>query len=122
MDFVSTCRRDVGAVAIGGITLDNVQRVIYQSQAASRALQGVAVVSSIIGAEQPKEAASEFAKKIASIPAFATQPPRPRPAEVSTLLNAAPEVVCKVATQNPLCHSMINSVVMNFAANTLLSM
>lgn len=82
----------------------------------------MAVVSSIMGANKPKEAAGEFAKKIASLPPFATQPVIPRPDEVAALLNAAPEVVGKVATQHPLCHSMINSVVMNFAANTLLSM
>ncbi|KAL1957191.1 hypothetical protein VTO42DRAFT_6225 [Malbranchea cinnamomea] len=121
LDYISTLDADVQTVAIGGITIDNVQRVIYQSQAPTKGLQGIAVVSAIMGAKDPKKAAEEFRKRISVLPTFATHPAQPRPNEVAALLNAVPDIVAKVATQHPLCHCMINFVVPNFTANALLS-
>jgi thiamine-phosphate diphosphorylase/hydroxyethylthiazole kinase len=120
--FLSTMPENVGTVAIGGINLANVQRVIYQSQATLKGLDGVAVVSAIMGSENPREAATAIAQAIVQPPLLATIPASPRPNEISALLKEVPELVRKVASQRPLCHNMINYVVANFAANVALSM
>lgn len=114
--------RPVGTVSIGGINESNVQRVIYQSQGTKKGLDGVAVVSAIIAAEDPRAAASQLSKRISSLPPFASIPPTPRENEAALLLNDVPSIVAKVATSRPLVHNMINFVVANFAANVALSM
>ncbi|EER24135.1 thiamine-phosphate pyrophosphorylase, putative [Coccidioides posadasii C735 delta SOWgp] len=120
LDFLSTLPRKVGTVAIGGINLSNTQRVIYQSAAATKGLDGVAIVSAIVAAEDPYKAAALLARAITKSPSFATIPPDPREDEFSYLLNNAISVARKVAVRMPLVHSMINYVVANFAANVSL--
>ncbi|KLJ06358.1 hypothetical protein EMPG_10232 [Blastomyces silverae] len=119
--FLSTMPRKVGAVAIGGINLTNVQRVIYQSQAPLKGLDGAAIVSAIMAAESPREAAASFCKLVKEIPASATIPVLPRENEVTLLLDQVPDIISLVATQRPLCHNMINFVVANFAANVAIA-
>lgn len=114
--------RRVGTVAIGGINLSNVQRVIYQSQAPLKSLDGAAIVSAIMAAENPREAAASFCKLVKQIPALATIPLPPRENEVTLLLDQVPDIVNLVATRRPLCHNMINFVVANFAANVAIAM
>ena len=114
---------DVATVAIGGITLDNVQRTIFQAQSPNKGLHGVAIVSAIMGAKDPKAATLEFKKKIETAAPFVTYPPNQvMPNDVGELLRAAPAVIMKVAQEHPLSHCMINFVVANFAANALLCM
>lgn len=112
----------VGTVAIGGINLNNAQRVIYQSQAAMRGLNGVAIVSAIMAADDPRQAASSLLQVISKVPAFSTTPKAPRENETAQLLGVIPELIRKVATTSPLCHNIINFVVANFAANVALAM
>ncbi|PGH08982.1 hydroxyethylthiazole kinase [Blastomyces parvus] len=119
--FLSTMPRKVGAVAIGGINLTNVQRVIYQSQAPLKSLDGAAIVSAIMAAESPREAAAAFCRLVKQIPASATIPVPPRDNEVTRLLDQVPHIVSLVATKRPLCHNMINYVVANFAANVAIA-
>lgn len=122
LNCVAKSPRQVGAVAIGGINLANAQRVIYQSQGTTKGLDGIAVVSAIIAAESPREAADSFITNICQNPPFATIPSKPRVDEDKVLLDSVDHIVRKVATENPLCHNMINFVVANFAANVTLSM
>ncbi|KAN0083017.1 Hydroxyethylthiazole kinase family domain containing protein [Elaphomyces granulatus] len=121
LEAVGEMSRAVGSVAIGGINLGNVQRVIFQSQAISKGLDGVAVVSAIMAADDPREVATEFNKLISILPPFAVIPAPPRPNEVSALLNDVPLVVRKMVKEHPLVHNMINFVVANFAANVALA-
>ncbi|OAX77219.1 thiamine-phosphate pyrophosphorylase [Emergomyces africanus] len=120
--FLSTMPTKVGTVAIGGINLSNVQRVIYQSQAPLKSLDGAAIVSAIMAAENPREAAASFSSLVKKMPAFATIPIPPRDNEVTMLLDEVPDLLCTVATKRPLCHNMINYVVANFAANVAIAM
>lgn len=122
LEYVSTLPKNVGTVAIGGISINNAQRVIYQSQSLTKGLDGVAIVSAIMAAEDPQKAATALAKAISKNPQFATVPQNPRDDELKYLLDNAINVVRRVATQGPLCHSMINYVVANFAANVALQM
>ncbi|KAE8352247.1 Hydroxyethylthiazole kinase family-domain-containing protein [Aspergillus coremiiformis] len=122
LDAISDTGRSVGTVSIGGINLSNVQRVLYQAKAPRKALDGVAVVSAIIAAEDPKAAAGEFAKRIATLPPFVPIPAAPQIREVAALQEEVPKVVQKVIQAHPLVHNMINFVVANFVANVALSM
>ncbi|PYH96041.1 putative thiamine biosynthetic bifunctional enzyme [Aspergillus ellipticus CBS 707.79] len=111
----------VGTVSIGGINASNVQRVLYQSRAPRKSLDGVAIVSAIMAADDPKAAAAEFTKLVSSPPPFV----RSQEAPVSTtaaLLEQVPQVVQEVVKAHPLVHNMINYVVANFVANVALSM
>ncbi|KAM5439481.1 thiamine biosynthetic bifunctional enzyme [Microsporum ferrugineum] len=121
LNHVSSISHNVGTVAIGGINLNNAQRVIYQSQGTTKGLDGVAVVSAIMAADDPQAAAASFLEKVSQNPAFATIPITPRENEESLLLNGVNSLVRKVAIFNPLCHNMINYVVANFAANVALA-
>lgn len=122
LDSITETGRDVGTVAIGGISLPNVQRVLYQSQASGKRLDGVAIVSAIMAADYPRAAAAEFAKRIRAPAPFATIPKAPRANEATSLLQEVPQVVQKMVQAHPLVHNMINYVVANFVANVALAM
>lgn len=113
---------NVGTVSIGGINHSNVQRVMYQSQSPKKALDGVAIVSAIMAADDPKASTEEFAKLIKSPPSFALTSKSPRANEAEALVQEVPQIVRKMVELHPLAHNMINSVVINFVANVALSM
>lgn len=112
----------IGTVGIGGINLSNAQRVLYQSHAGKKGLDGVAIVSAIMAADDPEAAASQFKKRIEAQAPFATIPRAPREAEGAALLGEVPGIVREVVNAHPLTHNMINYVVANFVANVILSM
>ncbi|KAJ6151585.1 hypothetical protein N7470_007182 [Penicillium chermesinum] len=108
-------------VAIGGINPSNVQRVIYQSQSPRKALDGVAIVSAIMAADDPQAATEGIAQLIKSRPLFALTPKVARDNEVGALLQEVPQIVQKMVEVHPLVHNMINFVVANFVANVALA-
>ncbi len=112
--------RKVSTVAIGGINASNVQRVMYQSKSTFKGLDGVAVVSAIIAADDPKQAAAELRTLIENSPSFAKGVVGSN-ASLETLLKEVPEIVREVGVKTPLCHNMTNLVVQNFAANIALA-
>ncbi|ODM21147.1 hypothetical protein SI65_04200 [Aspergillus cristatus] len=122
LNAISETGSSVGTVSIGGINLSNVQRVLYQSQAPKKGLDGVAIVSAIMAADDPKAAAEDFAKRIKAAAPFATLSKAPRTDEAASLLGEVPGVVREVVKAHPLVHNMINYVVANFVANVILSM
>ncbi|EAW06397.1 bifunctional hydroxyethylthiazole kinase/thiamine-phosphate diphosphorylase [Aspergillus clavatus NRRL 1] len=122
LEAISDSGRNVGTVAIGGISLSNVQRVLYQAKAPRKGLDGVAIVSAIVGADDPRAAAEEFVKRVNTPPTFAWEPKAPRANETSALLEEVPQIVQKMVKAHPLVHNMINYVVANFVANIALSM
>ncbi|KAJ5669052.1 hypothetical protein N7462_010122 [Penicillium macrosclerotiorum] len=111
----------VGTVSIGGINHANVQRVIYQSKSPKKALDGVAIVSAIMAADDPKASAEKFAQLIKSPPPFVLTAQTPRANEAEALLQEVPAIVRKMVEVHPLVHNMINFVVANFVANVALS-
>ncbi|KAJ5137769.1 hypothetical protein N7526_004002 [Penicillium atrosanguineum] len=113
---------NVATVSIGGINHSNVQRVMYQSQSPNKSLDGVAIVSAIMAADDPKASTEEFAKLIKSPPAFALNPRSARVNEAEALIEEVPEIVRKMVEAHPFVHNMINFVVVNFVANVALSM
>lgn len=105
--------------------MSNVQRVLYQSASAGQdqKLDGVAVVSAIMAAKDPKSVAEQFKQAIATPPAFVTREldTSSSSTEVNELAAAVPEVIRKVVETHPIVHSMINFVVANFVANVAIS-
>lgn len=112
----------VGTVSIGGVNHSNVQRVLYQSQSRRKGLDGVAIVSSIMAADDPQAAAADLTKRINTRPPFATISKAFRANEADSLLGEVPRIVEAVVKAHPLVHSMINYVVANFVANAVLCM
>lgn len=103
-------------VAIGGINLSNIQRVLFQSKAPTKALDGVAVVSSIMAAKDTKAAATKLRLFIEGAPATMS-PLAPSNNTVETMIRQIPTLVSVLGSKSPLCHNMTNLVVQNFAAN-----
>ncbi|KAK3185434.1 thiamine biosynthetic bifunctional enzyme [Lecanicillium sp. MT-2017a] len=92
----------VPTVCIGGINAGNTAAVLAQSSAApKKSLDGVAVVSALIAADDPAAAARDLAGKVA--------------------VAGIPLAIGAVARTTPLSHNMTNLVVQNFAANVALA-
>lgn len=111
----------IKTVCIGGINSANVQRVLYQSTAPEKKLDGVAVVSAIVAAPSPRDAASKLYQRITAPAPFGSSGDLPAitPDLVEKNVYSLVEAVGKA---KPLCHNMTNLVVQNFAANVALSM
>jgi thiamine-phosphate diphosphorylase/hydroxyethylthiazole kinase len=113
----------VPSVAIGGINLDNVQRVMYQSESLGRkkSLSGVAVVSAIIASLTPEDVCKSFVKLLeyCENPVFA--PWQLQIANASDFNDLFKKMAAKVATKKPIVHHVTNNVVKNFSANVTLA-
>ncbi|KAI1212459.1 TMP-TENI-domain-containing protein [Annulohypoxylon truncatum] len=121
---IETEKWPVKTVCIGGINESNVGRVVWQSTANGRSLDGVAVVSAIMAAETPEWAANRLYKLIKTrktpfANALATSKQQKRSPQ--ELLALVPDIIKAVHTRKPLSHNMTNLVVQNFAANVALS-
>ncbi|KAH6671575.1 hydroxyethylthiazole kinase [Plectosphaerella plurivora] len=115
-------------VCIGGINASNVQRVLYQSAAPSKHLDGVAVVSAIVAVADPEAASRNLATLVRDPPPFASGLPldpssTAGSASISArdILAEVPGVIRAVAETAPLSHNMTNLVVQNFSANVALA-
>lgn len=116
---LSAVNLTVPTVAIGGINASNVQRVMFQSKSPSKGLDGVAVVSAIMAAQDPKAAAAALLSSIRQVP-NTMSPKADENRNVEILLGKIPAIVKELGVKSPLCHNMTNLVVQNFAANVAL--
>jgi hypothetical protein len=98
-------------VCIGGVNASNVQRIIFQTQTPKKTLDGVAVVSAVIGAPDPEEAASNLLNLIKT--------PYPLQSDLSGEINldspfdvttSVEEVVQMIHETTPLSHNITNLV------------
>ncbi len=112
----------MGTVCIGGINLSNVQRVLYQGSSPHKRLDGAAIVSAIMAADDPKAAAAELAQAIATPPPFVRKSEGLVVRETAAMIESVPHIVQKLVEVHPLVHNMINFVVANFVANVTLAM
>jgi thiamine-phosphate diphosphorylase / hydroxyethylthiazole kinase len=113
------------SVAIGGINATNVQRVLHQTRVSSKqTLDGVAVVSAIMAAKDPRKAAKELKDLVKGVGTKmypAIPPDAAGISDVAYLTHHVPGIVKDHGEKNPLCHNMTNLVVQNFAANVCLA-
>lgn len=127
---------DVPTVCIGGVNTSNARRVVFQGGFDGRdgenakALDGVAVVSAIMGAANPGAAAAALAEQVrlgktqgptafyrapaAPLTPFTSPTSLPPTAAIQRILQALHETT-------PLSHNMTNLVVQNIAANVALA-
>lgn len=123
LEAIGDSGKNVSTVCIGGINATNIQRVMFQSSAPSKSLDGVAVVSAIIAASDPEKAASELFDLIINPPPFALAVSKneQKESDPSQLVQMVPAIIKKVGANVPLSHNMTNLVVQNFAANVALA-
>jgi len=117
LDALTPKYRTIKTVCIGGINASNAQRVLFESRSPSKALDGVAVVSAIISASDPKLASQTLKSLIVTPPPFALYRRSPEPITQSLIDTQVPAILTKLIETSPLCHNMTNLVVQNFAAN-----
>ncbi|GAB7348831.1 hypothetical protein MBLNU459_g7541t1 [Dothideomycetes sp. NU459] len=110
----------VKTVCIGGINAKNAQRVIYQCASTKKSLDGIAVVSAIMAAADPKKAAAELCTLVSTPPPFAASVSAPK-LSPEDFVTRVPALTRRLAEKKPLCHNMTNLVVQNFAANVALA-
>jgi thiamine-phosphate diphosphorylase/hydroxyethylthiazole kinase len=129
LETADEASRKVKTVCIGGVNGSNLQRVLYQLYAPStstppKTIDGVAVVSAIIGSDTPKDAASHLAQLIATPPPYVPQS-QPQhsatPFSLTALKKSLVPLVKAVHTTSPLSHNMTNLVVQNISANIALA-
>ena len=128
-------------VCIGGINASNVQMTVFKSGSAARNLDGIAVVSAVMAAENPEDASRVLMAMVKSLPPF-RQRAAAKAKDPRELVALAPVVVRTVVETGPLSHNMTNlvswrgclwqllqqrpgtknyQVVQNFAANVALA-
>jgi thiamine-phosphate diphosphorylase/hydroxyethylthiazole kinase len=93
---------NIKSVCIGGINASNTQRVLYQTGG----VDGIAVVSAIIAAPDPREAAKELKQLINSPPPFARTKQPEDNLTATSIQDTIPAIVKKLADSTPLCHNM----------------
>ena len=118
--LVSAGHQDISTVCIGGVNASNAQRVLYQSRGLDKGLDGIAVVSAIMGAENPRGSANELRRLIAEPPPFARVVQSTDEITMQKIQKEVPVIVKKLADTTPLCHNITNLVVQNIAANVAL--
>ncbi|KAF1917336.1 Hydroxyethylthiazole kinase family-domain-containing protein [Ampelomyces quisqualis] len=130
----SEAEKKVKTVCIGGVNASNLQRITHQLHAPSspstppKSIDGVAIVSAIMGATDPKASSAHLSKLSKSVPAFKSKSTEPHfwlendSDEISHLLAESLKATKNVKQKSPLSHNMTNLVVQNFAANIALAL
>jgi thiamine-phosphate diphosphorylase/hydroxyethylthiazole kinase len=125
--------KKVKTVCIGGVNAQNLQRITHQLTAPSspstppKPINGVALVSAIIGAPDPRAASQHLFHLLNSPPPFKARSTAPHfwlekaSDETAHLLSQAAQSTKIVRQKSPLSHNMTNLVVQNFAANVALA-
>ncbi|MDI1488963.1 MAG: thiamine biosynthetic bifunctional enzyme [Ramalina farinacea] len=113
LDQLSFIRYDIPTVAIGGLNAKNLLAVMLECSSSTKRLSGAAVVSAVMAATHPLEAAKELSTVLRS--AESAFPPES--SKTRELLSMVPTIIQRVGHHSPLCHNMTNLVVQNFAAN-----
>lgn len=132
LDNLGETSRDIKTVCIGGVNASNVQRVIHQLYAPCsllakpKSIDGVAIVSAIIGAKEVREASHHLLQLIKSAPPFSKSSDpvfwlEKEEDEIAALIKTADRATIAVHSKSPLSHNMTNLVVQNFAANVALA-
>jgi thiamine-phosphate diphosphorylase/hydroxyethylthiazole kinase len=127
--------RNMKSVCIGGVNASNLQLISHQLKAPvleapltnAKTIDGVAVVSAIMGASDPRAAASHLRLLLSTPPPFKAKTSDPHwlfheeDNEMRIIRDATLEAVKAVHEQGPLSHNMTNLVVQNFAASVALA-
>lgn len=121
---LSAIDEKVTTVVFGGVDAINIQRIMFQSKAPFKGLDGVVMSNAIIEAGDPKKTATELKALIKQPPQFVISNGIgvKKVKSIRSLLESVPGVLKKIGKEIPCCHNMTNLVVQNFAANVTLAM
>lgn len=115
----------IPTVCIGGINATNTPQVLLEGCAPEKGLDGVAVVSAIVAADDPEAASRSLLHLVRHGKTLHSQrhgAPRTGPTVLdSDIKEAVIGIIRLVHAQKPLSHNMTNLVVQNFAANVALA-
>jgi len=91
---------------------------MFQSSSIEKSLDGVAIVSAIVAAKDPKVASEELLHLIKTPPPFAAASlaNKEKKIQLENLVKQVGVIVKTVGQKSPLSHNMTNLVVQNFAA------
>lgn len=120
LNSIDKAGHHIPAVGIGGIKLSNAHQIMSETNISPVGLNGVAVVSAIVAAEDPTTAARDILREVRKTTPSSPQAPPPTNHH-SQLISLFPSVLQAVQNSNPITHNMTNLVVQNFAANVALS-
>ncbi|KAB5558656.1 Hydroxyethylthiazole kinase family-domain-containing protein [Coniochaeta sp. 2T2.1] len=108
----------IPTVAIGGLNTTNAEDILVQSRGSGFGLNGIAVVSVIMGSEDPEYAARDLSAMVK--PVLGLKEEHASGLKDDLVSDFASHI--KVLHEaHPLCHNMTNLVVQNFAANVALA-
>lgn len=101
----------VPTVCIGGINASNVISVMFRGSPPGNPLDGVAVVSAIVAAQDPEAASRQLLDLVGKTDQLRRQGnPKPGPATKEGILQLVPQVIKAVHEKKPLSHNMTNLV------------
>jgi thiamine-phosphate diphosphorylase/hydroxyethylthiazole kinase len=112
LEALTDASQDVPTVCIGGINASNLKQVVSQSCSPKRSLSGVAVVSAIIAAPDPKNEA----RKLLALLKDGMPVRQPSPAKLlkatdpRQIVTMVPAAIKAVHEATPLSHNMTNLV------------
>ncbi|KAG0325883.1 hypothetical protein BGZ99_010484 [Dissophora globulifera] len=116
-------------VVIGGIKEDNTKRVVVHSAGANgRILDGIAVVTGIVGAKDAKKASEDLLKEfkaghtLVSSSSSTGRVAAQQQTHVDAMIHQFPDLLTKLRSESPLTHHISNFVVMNDTANATLAL
>ncbi|KAI8069446.1 Hydroxyethylthiazole kinase family-domain-containing protein [Gongronella butleri] len=113
----SIASRPIPAVAIGGINLTNAEQLLVESRHEDVHLAGLAIVSAIIAANDPKAVCESFSDILTrSIPRQGSQRQ-----SAEYILAHLPRAVSLLRSATPMIHHITNNVVINDNANATLA-
>jgi thiamine-phosphate diphosphorylase / hydroxyethylthiazole kinase len=114
LKFASSQSPPVRTVAIGGLNAGNIARVIYQSATpcGKAKLDGVAVVSALMSADNPQEAAAALKSIVREAPSFAIpQTWKPQTDfSANSLSSDISRILKDIQKETPLVHHLTNNV------------
>lgn len=109
-------------VCIGGVNGSNLQRILFQSGARAKTLDGVAIVSAIMAAEDPKAASKDLLSLVRNTPAFQLDKwDGSTAADPQSVIAQVPSVIKTVHETTPLSHNMTNLVCGSWTHSSLKS-
>jgi thiamine-phosphate diphosphorylase / hydroxyethylthiazole kinase len=114
LKLVSSKNPRVKTVAIGGLNGDNVGRIRYQSEMVfpKAKLDGVAVVSALMSASDPRKAAADLKEAFNQIPVFIKDQgwTPERDLNILSIKDEVARIVKAVHNDTPLVHHLTNNV------------
>lgn len=104
----------VPVVCIGGLNMSNVFQVMFRGSTPGNPVDGVAVVSAIVAAEDPELAARHLLRLVVTCDGLARSvllgSGRSRVETAEDVLKLVPQVIKTVHEKKPLSHNMTNLV------------